>query len=276
MMLATALLTLLAANPGCAEEPELVRILVLDLESAPQTAEVAPVVGQAVAAEIAKVPGLEVLTADEIRAVVQQEAEKAVMGCETSSSCLAELAEALDAGLLVSGRVVEVEGVPRVALSLLNTRAIVTVGRVDLRWRGDRADLPEIGRAAAQLLVFEPEMRPPGSLEVEGAPAGAAVFVDDKLASSRAEGLEVGPHEVTVRAPGFVERTVPVLIRAGQTSRVDGALERAEDAGEWVVPVAVLGGIALAGAATAAAVYLTPPSVKVQTGITPPSLGATP
>ena len=213
------------------------------------------------------------LTAEEIRAVVRQEAEKAVMGCEDSSACLAELAEALDAGLLVSGRVVEVGGAPRIALSLLNTRAIVTVGRVDLRWRGDPALLPEVGRAAAQLLIFEPEMRPPGRVEVSGAPEGASVLLDGRPAALTNPEVEVGPHEVTVRAPGFVEAVYPVLVRAGETASVSAALEPAP-AEDWVVPAAVAGGILAAAALTATAVFRTPPEVKLRASVRPPTLGA--
>lgn len=233
------------ASDGCSLAGERVRVMLQDLELAPAFQSQARTYLQILTRESAAVPGFEVISADEVRSALDQEAQKAWMGCD-ANNCIAEIAAAMDAALVVSGTLSrDAEGGALVALSVLNTRAVVVMNRVVMRWQGAESDLPEVLRAATQTLLWEPALRPPGAIQLLGVPPEARVFLDGVEASAallqgRIEGVAIGPHEVRVEAPARVpEGTAWVW---------------------WTSAGAVLAGGALAwGLAT----YLTPAQVQV-------------
>jgi hypothetical protein len=248
--------------------------MLLDLKTAPWLAETAKGLGQIVAAEAARVRGYSIISAEEVRAALDQEANKSMMGCD-ESSCLAELAQALDAELVVSGRIDDTsDGNSLVSLNVLNARAIVVVNRVNMVWPGEAKDLPDVVRAAAQTLMFEPKDRPPGSVKLLGLPAGAQVFVDGAAHGESAEvtGLAVGPHEIKVEAADKVPWVDHAVVRSGASTAVTVAM-----AGEPVDSVWLwLGGgtaVLVGGAAAIGVAYaLGQSDVVVQAAI--PSVGA--
>ena len=241
-----------ANTPRCTEPAGArVRVMLLDLITDPRFSSQRGALGHIVAEEAARVRGYEILSADEVRAVLDQEATRQLMGCD-DSSCLAELAAALDAALIISGRVdASSDGTPIVALSVLNTRALVVLNSVSFAWAGPSDTLPAVVRTAAQTLLLEPRERPPGALQVVGAPADAQVFVDGEaqLASEAATGLSIGPHEVMVVADGKLPITTWAVVLSGATTNVEVVLEDqpASSAWWWLGgAAAVVGGGALA------------------------------
>ena len=70
-----------------------VRVLILDLAAPDAPPTLTRLLGQIIAREAAKVQGFIVLTSDELRTVLDREAEKQLVGCD-DSSCLAEFAGA--------------------------------------------------------------------------------------------------------------------------------------------------------------------------------------
>ncbi len=223
-----------ASPPAAAcEDPERplhVRLLVMDLKTTEALASSSRALTQVVAEQAALVRGYDIVSTEEIRSVLDREATKQLLGCD-DSGCLAEIAGALDAELLVSGLLEQTpDGAPVVTLALLNTRALVTVNRVSLTWRGESARLPDVTAAAAQRLLFEKQRRPPGRIVVAGLPEGARVVIDDVDRTSEHAGgavgaLEVGPHEVRVLADGYEPRVEYVLVQSDQVTNVDGTLE---------------------------------------------------
>jgi hypothetical protein len=250
----------LRAHEACAADRDHVRVMLQDLETGPAFASRATGLGQVVAGEAALVKGYAVLSAEEVRAALNQEANKQMLGC-SGQSCLAEIAEALDADLVVSGRVdAAPDGGALVSLTLLNARAVVVVNRVSMAWRGASSELPEVLRAAAQLLMMEPEQRPRGSLMVVGLPAGARVFVDGEdrtrdHVDGRIAGLEIGPHEVRAEAADMEPAIAHVVVKAGQQSAVTISLEPVSVPTLWLVlggaGAVVLGGTVAVGIAYA-------------------------
>ncbi|MBI1948276.1 MAG: hypothetical protein HYS27_21490 [Deltaproteobacteria bacterium] len=241
-----------AANARCTEPTgTLVRVMVMDLAVDPRFASQRGAFGHVVAEEAARVRGYQILSADEVRAVLTQEANKQMMGCD-DSSCLAELAAALDAALVVSGRIdASSDGTAVVALSVLNAHALVVLNRVTFQWGGADDQLPTVVRTAAQTLVLEPRERPPGAVRVLGVPASAQVYVDGvaSLASEPFGGLSVGPHQVTVGDQGKVPVTVWAVVTAGATTDVEVVLEDQPTSSVWLWlggAAAVIGGGALA------------------------------
>lgn len=281
-------------NCSDAEAPAVVRVLVLDLTaSQPSVESIAAALGPVIAREAKLARGYEIITSGEIRSAMSQESAKQLAGCD-DSSCLAEVAEALDADLLVSGRVdltttqpisdaetgepLEVSA-PLLSLSLLNTRAIVTVNRVSMAWPGDPALLPGVARAATQLLVFDKEERKPGQLIVDGAPSDAQVFVDDdevsfSVATGEALPVEVGPHRVRVIAPGYITKTQFVLAQSGETARVDGSLEAEGLSAWWLWGGAVAALVAGVGATALLVTVTADAPVAVDQTLTLPTYGS--
>jgi hypothetical protein len=244
------------APPPPPPRPSTVRVMLPDLEVAPRFADTRAGLGQIVAEEAGRVKGYELLSAADVRAVLDQEASKQLVGCD-DNSCLAELAEAMDAELLVSGRVdVGPDGAPLVSLSLVNARALVVVNRVTATWRGDEGRLPDVVRTGAQRLLLPAKDRAPGAIVVSGAPVGARVRVDGEdrtrdHEAGRIGGLDVGVHDVAIEAPDRLPRTIPVVVLSGQDAVVTGALDDVPvpAAWLWVGGVgAVVAGAALTGA----------------------------
>lgn len=258
------------AQAPCERRGETLRVMVHDLELAPGYAAQAGAFLQVLAEEAGRVDGFEVLSADDVRAALDQEAEKAFLGCE-ANSCLAEIAAALDASYVVSGGVSSSgEGGTFVRLSLLDTREVVVVNRVTMAWRGDDTELASVVRAAAQTLLLAPHQRPPGGLRLVGLPAGARVFVDDveAVASSAEpliEGLQVGPHEVQLQAPGRVPLSLPVVIAAGEVRTLTPQLEEANLRAGWIAAAVATAIVIGGGAALGLAYWLQPATVDLTT-----------
>lgn len=233
-------------------EPEVVRVMLPDLDVAPRHAAARDALGQIVAEEAGRVHGYQLLSAAEVRAVVDQEANKQLAGCD-ETSCLAELAEALDAELVVSGRISETpDGASLVSLTLVNARAIVVVNRVNVVWRGPENRLPDVVRTSAQRLLLPGKQRAPGAVVVTGVPDGARVLVDgvertNDHRGGRIGGLDVGVHEVNIEAVDKLPLTIPVVVLSGVDSVVEGAMEDVPVAAVWLWAGGI--GAVVAGAA---------------------------
>lgn len=263
-----------AAAGRCAEPAGArVRVMVLDLVTDARFASQRGALGHVVAEEAARVAGYEILSTDEVRAVLTQEANRQLVGCD-DTSCLAELAAALDAALVVSGRIdASSDGTALVALSILNTHALVVLNRVSFPWGGVDDQLPLVVRAAAQTLLLEPRQRPPGAIRVLGVPPSTEIYVDGvaSLASDPFGDLAVGPHEVTVVADGKVPVRTWAVVSAGATTDVEVVLEDQPTSAMWLW----LGGTAavVAGGAVALGAALVFGKGTVETGTSVASLG---
>jgi len=230
-----------------------------DLEVSGRFLEARQSLTQLVAEQAGAVHGFELLSSAEVRAVLDQEASKQLAGCD-ATSCLAELANALDAELIVSGRIEDSsDGATLVSLSLVNARAIVVVNRVNVVWRGAADRLPDVVRTSAQRLLIDRENRKPGGVVVTGAPAGARVVVDGLERTNdhnkgAIRGLDVGVHEVAIDAADKLPLTTWAIVESAKDATVAGALEDVPVASAWLW----LGGVAavvVGAAATGAIVY---------------------
>jgi hypothetical protein len=239
-----------------APRPATVRMMLPDLDVSPRFANAAAVLGQVVAAEAGKLHGYTLLTSSDVRAVLDQEASKQLVGCD-DNGCLAELAEALDAELVVSGKVGETpDGTPLVSLTLINARALVVVNRVTAQWGGPLERLPDVVKTSTQRLLVEAHARAPGGIRLTGAPAGARVLLDGEARvvgnDAHLGGIDVGVHEVTVEADDKLPRAIPVVVLSGNDSVVDATLDDVPVAAGWLWAGGI--GAVVVGAAAAGAV----------------------
>jgi len=240
------------AGAGCVPAAaERVRVIVLDLDAAAFAGD-GHALSAVVAAEAARSPGLAVLTTRDLKAAVAHESDRQLMGCDDDTGCLAELADAVDADLLVHGSLSMTttdagDRAPVVLLTLLNARALVVVNRVTFAWRGAAAALPDVIASATQHLLVPASARPPGRLHLVGLPIGARVLVDAGDRTDAVQGgvlapVAAGPHEVQVTLAGKRPSVHHVVVKGDAALAVPAVLEDAP------VPDALVWG----GAATAA------------------------
>lgn len=169
------------------------RLLLLDLEALavePATARIIDgLLTDAVHRHSAQ---LELLTAADMRQMLELEATKQGMGCSTES-CLAELAGAMGARYVVFGQVGKLDTLTLVQLNLFDSRAARSLGRKEIRTQNmaDLADAmqPAVDELLAPLLPAPTAPAPVASSRGarETSPllwAGAAVTVVGALAAA--------------------------------------------------------------------------------------------
>jgi len=222
---------------------------------------------------VAEAPGLMVVSRDEIAAMLDAEAQKQLMGCD-QSSCMAEIAGALDVDFIVAAAVTPLGQGSVVSLQLINQRFANVMNRVALTWPGDPQRLPEVIEAAAQLLVLEPAERKPAPLQVVDAAPETEVFLDerslglvDTSGTLTAAAVEVGIHAVRLVAPGRQPREVPFVVRSASPVRVNGATDAIPFYTTWWFwgGVAAVGALVVGGA-VAAVLVLGEGTVEVSAG----------
>jgi hypothetical protein len=122
-------------------------------------------VSSLVGVELARIDAFDVMTGADVSQLLALEEERQKLGCQTSS-CLAEIAGAMGAELVVFGDIAVLGGVAVVNLSLFDSEAAKALGRVSIQNE-------ERGRLAEQLASGARELVAP-FLEAEGVEAGAA------------------------------------------------------------------------------------------------------
>ncbi len=132
-------------------ERRVLRMAVHDIGADAGSEHLARITTDAVAAELRKLQRVSVISTDEVRALLDLEAEKQLVGC-SDESCIAEIAEALGADVLIVGRIAKV-GVGRVfGLKRIDARRAETTGQVAQPLDdNDEAVLAIIGPAVEQL-----------------------------------------------------------------------------------------------------------------------------
>ncbi len=200
---------------------------------------------------------VEVIAPDDIRAILEKEAEKQLLGCD-DQSCLAEIGGALGADILLKGRVSKLEDGYAVTLSAVDATTANPLGHASETWRGESIGLldlvvPMVDRAlAAKGEVLE------GSIEVTGANEGAQIFVDDQIRGTAPAGqmgnVGIGARCLRVVADGYVPFERWVVVQKNRTTSVPVqlvALESAPFYATWWFWTLTAGAVVGAGVATA-------------------------
>lgn len=164
-----------------------------------------PVIGKQLTARIAetigKRGGYGVIAPDDIRAMLEQEAQKQLLGC-SDDGCLAEIAGALGVDALVSGRVSKLEAGFAISLSLVDPRASRALGHVNETWRGESITLLELVPPMIDKLFAERGAVLTGTIEVEGALEGSRILIDDQIRGTAPAGqmaaVPIGARKVQV------------------------------------------------------------------------------
>jgi TolB-like protein len=165
MALSLALL-LLAAAPAAA--PARTKVAVMDVRSVQGVAEgTAAILTDIVVSDVARA-GYEVISSNDIVAMLGFEKQKQALGCAEETSCLAELGGALGATYLLSGQVGTIGTQYRVSLILVDTKGARTVSRASEFCEKTEDALVKAARSSvAQLLAAV--ARPTASLAAQPA-----------------------------------------------------------------------------------------------------------
>jgi hypothetical protein len=157
-----------AATPAAQDSKRPLRVAVRDIEGASEDDQrVAQVATAALVAELRKLQRTSVVSLDEVKTLLDFEAEKQLVGCDTDS-CLAEIVEALGVDVLIVGQI-----------ATIDTQRVFGLKALDQRE----------GRATAQ--VDKPLERSDGEecLAMIG-PAVATLFPDVPLRAGLARGVD--------------------------------------------------------------------------------------
>lgn len=121
---------------------------------------VARVVMGALVTEMRKLQGLAVLSTDEVKAMIAQAADQALLGCD-DNACLSELAEAIGADVIVIGSITRVGTEHVFGMRRINQSLGRVDGSVDRRLpAGSGEELLAIVGESVQALFPERELRP--------------------------------------------------------------------------------------------------------------------
>ncbi len=154
-----------------------VKLLVLDVQGADLEQTQRETLTGTIAARATRFAALDVISSMDLRQLADLRADQAATGCEdASSSCMAELANALGAELVLATRAGKLDAVTVVTLQLFDVKRGAAVGRASVQgW-----SLPEVtdklGLALDELLVHATGAQPtdPGTPTLAAGPRPAA------------------------------------------------------------------------------------------------------
>lgn len=225
--------------PAAPEAP--LSLLVLDLEPIAVDVEKMKIINGTVVDVLSGYEQLEIVSQGDIRQMVDFEAKKQALGCDTTS-CLAEIAGAMGASYVVFGRVGRLDDVLFVQLNLFDSSKGRAVAREEVRATklSELPDLirPALGRLVASLTGQAPP--PPVVATSEPSDNDVGVLGSPLLWSGAAIGA-LG----LLASVGLMSG---VLWAEGTLGQVDAPLSdknTAADLGPWMF-VGALGGAAVA------------------------------
>lgn len=176
------LLLLSAALAGAPEKP---RLAVLDIQAVGASKDDAVALTDAVTAELSRRAFFDIISSRDIQTLLGVERQKQLFGCDESSSCMAELANALGSRFVLSGTLTRLGDALQLSLQMLDSVKGQPVGR-SVRLASDAGTLAKqlpwaLAEATATPLPPPPSKVLPWTLVGVGAAtlvSGAVMAVD--------------------------------------------------------------------------------------------------
>lgn len=160
-------------------EGKAVSFAVFDLSTAGLSEDAARNLTQVLSVELKRIQGASVIGKEDIAAMLNLEGQKQVLGCDSDTSCLAEIGGALGVDKLVVGQVGKLADNFIISLRLISPTTAKVDNRISENFVGTEATLiPAIRTAGRKLLGIE--SKEPGSLGVSSSELAATVFLDGK------------------------------------------------------------------------------------------------
>lgn len=162
--------------------------------------QVVRVVEDSLLGELRKLRGASVISLDEVKALLELEADRQTLGCTEGESCLAEIAEALGADALIVGSVSTFSGQSVLSLKRISPEAaeVVHAFNQPLKAADGEELLAAIGPATAALFP-ELELKPG---QTRGVPEAMALRLHPPPLSPVVFGIGVGATVLGAAAAG--------------------------------------------------------------------------
>lgn len=179
-------------------------------------ATVTSTMAQAIARE-----GFNVVTADDVRTIIDQQADLGLLGGDADPLALSALANAVGADMLVAAVVSAVDGDTVVQVRLIDPQRSAVLARRELKASEQNNEvLPTIENAAR--LVLQPLLAEGrANLSLKASEEGANVVVDGDIVGvtplTAPIGLSGGIHQIVVSKEGFVRSQETVRVKNGDT-----------------------------------------------------------
>jgi hypothetical protein len=210
------------AAPTAPKRIDKVKVAVLDLTTAGVSLNLAANLTNVVAAEIAGLEIFSVVSRADIRAMLTHEQDRNLLGCDSSSDCMADLGGALGVRYLVSGSVGRIGDRYTLSLSV----ADVERGRQEARvtdFVARESDLIDQTRRSSRAVVANLLAERQATLIVTSPEPGATIRLDGKVVGTTpAARLRVawGPHRLELEKTGFITAAEELTVQTR------GVLER--------------------------------------------------
>jgi TolB-like protein len=254
LLIAAALLAPAAPAQKSVNRP---KIAVLDLRDAGGGKDIAATLTDVVTVALNKLGVFDVLSRSDIQRMLQFEQQKQALGCESDTSCLAEIGGALGVALLVTGSVGKVGSSFLVNLSLTDTKTVKVEAR-EQRQVASADELPAQVEAAARFLVRGLLEGQQGDLIVKASESGADVELDGRIVGVTPLARQTvagGPHTLKLVKKGFitwardldVQKGAPTIVDASLVPSVEFIEEYDARAGTWRTMAWVAAGVGVAG-----------------------------
>jgi hypothetical protein len=256
----------LALAPAQLQAQEKTKLAVLDLTGKGVPADLVENLTDVVTVSLNKLGVFEVVSRADIQRMLAFEQDKQMLGCQSDTSCLAEIGGALGVALLVSGSVGQVGSKYLIQLTLTDT-ATVTVRAREQREVENADELTGQVEAAARFLVRDLLAMEQGFLILKASEGGADVEIDGRIVGVTPlarQTLSGGPHTVKVVKKGFITWAKDVDIEKNEPAIVDASLVPSlefienydSSANTWRTLAYVAGGVGLAAIGTGVGLWM--------------------
>lgn len=236
---------------------ERIKLAVLDLSGKGVSKDLSDNLTDVVAASLNRLGVFDVLSRTDIQRMLEFEQDKQMLGCESDTSCLAEVGGALGVALLVSGSIGKVGSSYMINLTLTDT-ATVTVRARESRQVNSENELTSQLEATARFLVRMLLEGQQGFLILKTSENGSDVEMDGRIIGVTPLArltLSGGPHTLKVIKTGFITwakdidivKNQPLIIEAQQIPSTEFIEAYEQRASTWRTLAYVAGGIGVAG-----------------------------
>lgn len=236
---------------------ERTKLAVLDLEDKGVEGQLAKNLSDVVTAALGRLGVFDVLSRADIQRAMVFETQKQMLGCESQTSCLAEIGGALGVALLVTGSVGKVGANYIINLALTDSSTVTVVAR-EQREVTRAEELTAAVEGASRFLVRSLLAGQQGDLVLMASESAADVEIDGHIVGVTPwprQALAGGPHTLRLSKAGFVTWAKDIEIKKGEPLVVEAKMVPSlefigaydQRARTWRILALSAGGLGLAG-----------------------------